>query len=48
MIDMEKFNRILKRVEKPARYIGLEKNSIKKDLKDVEVKFAFHFQIYMK
>lgn len=43
MIDMEKFNRILKRVEKPARYIGLEKNSIKKDLKDVEVKFAFAF-----
>ncbi|QQY80428.1 radical SAM family uncharacterized protein [Keratinibaculum paraultunense] len=43
MIDIEKFNKILKRVEKPARYIGLEKNSIKKNLKDMEVKFAFAF-----
>ncbi|MBU5455456.1 TIGR03960 family B12-binding radical SAM protein [Caproiciproducens sp. MSJ-32] len=43
MIDIEKFNKILKRVEKPARYIGLEKNSVKKNLKDMEVKFAFAF-----
>lgn len=43
MIDIEKFNKVLKRVEKPARYIGLEKNSIKKNLEDVKVKFAFAF-----
>lgn len=43
MIDIEKFNKVLKRVEKPARYIGLEKNSIKKNLGDVKVKFVFAF-----
>jgi radical SAM family uncharacterized protein len=43
MIDIEKFDRVLKRVEKPARYIGMEKNSIKKDLSKVKVKFAFAF-----
>lgn len=43
MIDIKKFNKVLKRVEKPARYIGLEKNSIKKNLEDVKVKFAFAF-----
>ena len=43
MIDMEKFDRVLKRVEKPARYIGMEKNSIIKDLNRVKVKFAFAF-----
>lgn len=43
MIDMGKFNKVLKRVEKPARYIGLEKNSIKKNLGDVKVKFVFAF-----
>lgn len=34
---------ILYRVTKPARYIGNELNSIKKDLKDVEIRFAFCF-----
>ncbi|MCF6465368.1 TIGR03960 family B12-binding radical SAM protein [Clostridium sp. Cult2] len=43
MIDIEKFNKVLKRVEKPARYIGMEVNSTKKNLNDVNVKFAFAF-----
>jgi radical SAM family uncharacterized protein len=43
MIDMAKLDKILKKVEKPARYIGMEKNSIKKDLDSVKVKFAFAF-----
>ncbi len=33
----------LKLVEKPARYIGEEINSIKKDLKNVDVRFGFAF-----
>lgn len=43
MINKEKLDRILKKVEKPARYIGMEENSIIKDLDNVEVKFAFSF-----
>ncbi len=43
MINISKFEKALKRVEKPARYIGMEKNSIKKNLDDVKVKFAFAF-----
>lgn len=43
MIDLEKFERILNRVEKPARYIGMEENSIKKDLSKMNIKFAFAF-----
>lgn len=43
MIDKISFDRALKRVEKPARYIGMEKNSIKKDLEKVDIKFAFCF-----
>src|SRR5690554_5007691 len=43
MIDIDKFDKLLKRVEKPARYIGMEKNAIKKDLDQVRVKFAFAF-----
>lgn len=43
MIDIDKFDKVLKRVEKPARYIGMEKNSVKKDLDKVKVKFAFAF-----
>lgn len=43
MIDKNKFDRALKKVEKPARYIGMEINSIKKNLKEVDVKFAFAF-----
>jgi len=43
MIDISKFDKILKKVEKPARYIGMEKNSVKKNLEQVKVKFAFAF-----
>ncbi|MBU5440020.1 TIGR03960 family B12-binding radical SAM protein [Tissierella sp. MSJ-40] len=43
MINTKKLDRILKKVEKPARYIGMEQNSIKKDLNNVNVKFAFSF-----
>ena len=42
MIDKRKLDRILKKVEKPARYIGMEINSVNKDLED-KVKFAFCF-----
>jgi len=36
-------DRLLKKVEKPARYIGGEVNSVLKDPKDVAVRFAFAF-----
>ncbi|MGF6375518.1 radical SAM family uncharacterized protein [Clostridiales Family XIII bacterium PM5-7] len=39
----EKLNNLLKRVEKPARYIGGETNIIKKTPEDVKVRFAFAF-----
>ena len=42
LIDKE-LNRILKKVEKPARYIGGEVNSIVKDHDKVAVKMAFAF-----
>ncbi|NLL81488.1 MAG: TIGR03960 family B12-binding radical SAM protein [Tissierellia bacterium] len=38
-----KLDKILMKVEKPARYIGMEKNSYKKDLNKVSVKIAFSF-----
>lgn len=34
---------ILMRIDKPARYIGNEVNMVKKDLKDVDVRFAMCF-----
>lgn len=43
MIDIEKLDRVLKKVDKPARYIGMEQNSVKKDLSQVDVKFAFSY-----
>ena len=43
MINQRKLDKILNKVEKPARYIGMEQNSIKKDLSKVDVKFAFCF-----
>ncbi len=43
MIDIDKFDKVLKRVIKPARYIGMEFNSIVKDLDNVDIKFAFAF-----
>ena len=32
---------ILCRVEKPARYVGGELNEVVKDLKDIDIRFAF-------
>ena len=43
MINKKKLDRVLNRVEKPARYIGMEQNSIIKNLDDMKVKFAFCF-----
>ncbi len=43
MINKEILDKILRKVEKPARYIGMEQNSIIKDLSEVKVKFAFCF-----
>lgn len=42
---MDKFlyEGLLKRVEKPARYIGKEKNSIVKDFENTKMRFAFCF-----
>lgn len=39
----QKLNNLLKRVEKPARYIGGETNIIVKNPEDVKVRFAFAF-----
>ena len=35
--------KMLRKVEKPARYTGGEVNSVKKDLKQVSVRFGFAF-----
>lgn len=43
MINTKILDKILNKVEKPARYIGMEQNTIKKDLDKVKVKFAFSF-----
>ncbi|MFA5576219.1 MAG: TIGR03960 family B12-binding radical SAM protein [Tissierellaceae bacterium] len=43
MINIKTLDKILKKVEKPARYIGMEQNSIEKDLNSAKVKFAFSF-----
>lgn len=43
MIDKELLDKILYRVEKPARYIGNELNTVKKDITDHTVRFAFAF-----
>ena len=43
MIDKGLLEKVLKRVEKPARYIGMEQNSIIKDLDKIKVKFAFSY-----
>ena len=40
---MKDFKRLLKKVEKPARYLGNEINAIKKDKDKVDVRFAFGF-----
>ncbi|MDX9917454.1 MAG: TIGR03960 family B12-binding radical SAM protein [Gudongella sp.] len=43
MIDKYKLDKALMKVEKPARYIGMEQNSVNKDLSIMNVKFAFSF-----
>lgn len=42
-MDYKIYEKILKKVEKPARYIGSEKNSIIKDFDNTPIKFAFCF-----
>ncbi|MBR5315989.1 MAG: B12-binding domain-containing radical SAM protein, partial [Firmicutes bacterium] len=39
----DKLNNLLKRVEKPARYIGGENHIVMKDLDTVKARFAFAF-----
>lgn len=43
MINIKNLDKALKKVEKPARYIGLEQNSHNKDINHAKVKFAFAF-----
>lgn len=43
MIDIKKLDRELLSVEKPARYVGSELNSVVKNKDDVNVRFAFAF-----
>ena len=43
VIEKDKLDRALSRVEKPARYIGMEINSVEKDFKDIKVSFAFSY-----
>lgn len=43
MINKDKLDRVLKKVDRPARYIGMEINSVKKDFKDAKVKFVFSY-----
>lgn len=43
MINKDTLDKILSRVEKPARYIGNEINSYNKNTKEVKVRFAFAF-----
>ena len=40
---MNKFDKLLKNVEKPARYIGNEINSVIKNPEEVDLRFAFAF-----
>ncbi len=42
-MDKRSFEKMLKKVEKPGRYIGKEKNSIVKDFDNTNVRFAFCF-----
>ena len=37
----QKLERILPRVQKPARYVGGEYNQVVKDKADVDLRFAF-------
>ena len=42
-INIVNINPILKGVEKPGRYIGCEKNAVKKDLNNIDLTFGFAF-----
>ena len=42
MIDVKKLDRVLLSVEKPARYVGSELNSVVKN-KDIDIRFVFAF-----
>ena len=43
MIDIKKLDRELLSVEKPARYVGSELNSVIKNKDDINIRFAFAF-----
>lgn len=43
MINKELLEKILLKVEKPARYLGQEQNSVVKNQDDIEVRFGFAF-----
>lgn len=43
MIDIKKLDRELLKVEKPARYVGSELNSVVKNKEEVNIRFAFAF-----
>ena len=43
MIDIKRLDRQLLKVEKPARYVGSELNSVIKNKEDVDIRFAFAF-----
>lgn len=43
MIDIKRLDRQLLKVEKPARYVGSELNSVIKNKEDVDVRFVFAF-----
>lgn len=43
MISKYKLDKILMKVEKPSRYIGMEQNIVIKNLDEAKVKFAFSF-----
>ena len=43
MTNLALTDEILMSIDKPARYIGQEVNMVKKDLNDVDVRFAMCF-----
>jgi radical SAM family uncharacterized protein len=43
MIDTKKLDKLLLKVEKPARYVGSELNEIIKNKEDINLRFAFAF-----
>lgn len=42
MIPQKTLEELLKRVEKPGRYIGHEKNCVYKNIEDVKVRSGFY------